>query len=670
MTDLGLIGLSLALAATSYSTLAFALGIRQRDDHLISTGRKSVHAATALLTLATLALIYALIARDFRIEYVASHTSRDLPLSYTLSALWAGQQGSVLFCAWLLSILASAVLFLHRRKQESFARYASLIIAITEGFFLALLIFVTNPFSQTDFVPTDGLGMNPFLQHPNMLWHAPLLYLGYVGLIVPFALAMGTLISGHLRDPYLPTVRRWTLLSWLCLGLGTLIGAQWASVRPAWGSYWAWDAADSASLIAWLMGTALVHSLIIQDHRQTMKLWNMALIILVFSLCISGIFLTSMGITGSVHAFVASSTAPYFLAFLGVTLIGSVLLLLKRLPELRPEAKWGHPISRQSSLLLAIVLLVVVALATLWRTLSPLAEETSTTPTAVYLNWSSALTLGLLILLMGICPFIGWRGSTIRSLRKDLMIPFTFALFAAGSLLLLGLRHALAILAFSICTFVLAGTLLLFYRGLHDRRHTSQDNYLLAFVSMIRTHRGRYGAYIVHLGIVLIVIAVTGSSAYTVQQEATLEPGASVTVGDYSLRYDDFAFYPAQGKDVAAATLSVFQGERQVHVLAPERHFRHRAQQFASEAAIRTTLKEDLLVALIDWDGGDPAIVVRVIVRPLVVWMWIGGAVMVLGTVIAVWPRPSKEILEERIEEEVMRRRQVREETPKGEITI
>jgi cytochrome c-type biogenesis protein CcmF len=670
MTDLGLIGLSLALAATSYSTLAFALGIRQRDDQLIATGRKSVHAATALLTLAILALIYALIARDFQTEYVANHTSRDLPLSYTLSVLWAGQQGSLLFCTWLLSIFASAVLLLHRRKQESFARYTSLIIAITEGLFLVLLIFVTNPFEKMDIVPTNGLGMNPLLQHPAMLWHAPLLYLGYVGFTVPFALAMGALISGHLRDPYLPRVRRWTLLSWLCLGLGTLIGVHWAYMKLGWESYWAWDSAERVSLMAWLMGSALVHSLIVQDQRQTMKLWNMALIILTFSLCIFGAFTTSIASTSSVHALAVSRIDSYFVAFLGVTLIGSVLLLLKRLPELRAKGKWGNPISRQSSLLLAIILLVVAALAILWGTLSPMTEEVNATLAAVYLNWRAALTLGPLILLMGICPFIRWRGSTVRSLRRGLLIPFISALIVAGSLLLLGLRHAFAILAFSICAFVLAGTLLQFYRGLRDRRGAAEENYLSAFVSMMRTQRRRYGGYIVHLGIVLIVIGVIGSSAYRIEEEAMLGPDASLTVGDYSLRYDEFAFYPAQGKDVAAATLSVFQGERQVDVLVPERHFHHRAQQYVSDVAIRTTLEEDLSVALIDWEGADPTIVLRVIVRPLLVWMWIGGAVLLLGTVIAIWPRPRKEILEERIEEEIMRLRQVREEIPKGESTL
>jgi cytochrome c-type biogenesis protein CcmF len=669
MTDLGFIWLSLTLAATTYSVFAFALGISQKDDRLLATGRKSVYAATALLSLAVLTLVYALYARDFQVEYVASHTSRDLPLPYTLSALWAGQQGSLLFCTWLLSVFASAVLLLHRRRQEPLSRYTSLVIAITEGFFLVLLIFVTNPFVQMGFMPADGLGMNPLLQSPAMLWHPPLLYLGYVGFTVPFALTMGALISGHLKDPYLPRVRRWGLLAWLCLGLGTLIGAQWAYVKPGWGSYWAWNAAESTSLMAWLMGTALVHSLMIQDQRRTMKLWNMALVILTFALCIFGALTTSSSIVSSVHALTVSRIGSYSLVFLGFVLVGSTLLLLRRLPELRAEGEWGDPISRQSSLLLAILLLVVATLAILLGTLFPLVSEAWVAPNSDFFNWSIALTLGPLILLMGVCPFIRWRGSTVRSLRRDLLIPFFSALVVAVSLLLLGLRHSLAILAFSICAFVAVGTLLHFYRGLCDRRQTSQENYLSAFVSMMRRQQRRYGGYIVHLGIVLIVIGVIGSSAYRVEEEARLKPGASLTVADYSLRYDDFAFYPTQGKDVAAATLSIFQGEGQVDLLVPERHFHHRAQQFVSEVAIRTTLKDDLYVALIDWEGADPTIVLRVIISPLMVWMWVGGAILLLGTVIAIWPSRHKEDLEERMEEEIMRVRQVGGETSRGEAT-
>lgn len=651
MTDLGLIWLWLALAATTYSIFALVLGIRQRHDQLIAAGRKSVHAATALLTAAILTLIYALLARDFQVEYVASYTSRDLSLPYTFSALWAGQQGSLLFWTWLLSIFASAVLLLDRQRQEPLSRYTSLVIAIIEALFLLLLIFVANPFWKMEFVPADGLGMNPSWQNPAMLWHPPILYLAYVGLTVPYALAMAPLISGHLGDQHIRRMRRWILFPWLCLGLGTFLGAQWAHTELGSGGDWVWDRAQNASLMAWLAGTALVHSLIIQERRGTMKHWNMALVVLTFAL---GIFGTSIisGVMNSGYAL-----APYFPSFLSFILIGSTLLLLKRLPELKGQRDWGNLISRQSSLLLGIILLVVVTLAILLGSVLPLISEVALS--SGYFNWGSVLTLGSLILLMGICPFTRWRGITMRSLIRDLRPPFISALASAVSLLLLGLRNPFAILAFSICAFVLVGTLLQFYRGLRARHRASQENYLSAFVFMMQRRRRRYGGYIVHLGIVVIVIGVIGSSAYRVEEQATLEPGRSLAIGDYSLRYDDFAFYPAQGKDVAAATLSIFQGETQVDVLVPERHFYHRIQEFVDEIAIRTTLKEDLYVTLVDWEGADPTITLRVIISPLVIWMWVGGAVLLLGTIIAIWLSRREEDLEERIEEEIMSLRQI-----------
>lgn len=668
MTDLGFICLSLALATTVYSILAFALGVNKRENQLVAKSRKSVHATTALLSLAVLALIYALLVRDFQVEYVASYTSRDLPLAYTFSALWAGQQGSLLFWTWLLSLFASTVLLLHRRRQEPLSPYTSLVIAITEAFFLVLLIFLTNPFQKLDFIPTDGLGMNPLLQNPAMLWHPPILYLGYVGFTVPFAFTIGALISGRLGERYVHRLRRWILFPWLCLGLGTLLGAQWAYVELGWGGYWAWDPVENASLMPWLISTALIHSLMIQERRGTMKVWNMALIVLTFALCIFGTFITRSGVISSVHAFGVSRIGLFFLAFLCFILVGSALLLFRRRRELKAEREWESLISRQPYLLLGIVLWVAATVAILLGTLFPLLSGvTKIALTADYFNRSSVLILGPLILLMGICPFTRWRGGAPKDLMRDLLIPFICALVIAVLLLVLGLRDLFAVPAFSICTFVLLGTLFQFYRGLRARRRASKENYLSAFVSMIWRQRRRYGGYVVHIGIVLIVIGVIGSSAYKVEEQAVLEQGASLTIGDYSLRYDAFSFYPAQGKDVAAATLSIFRGGRHVGVLVPQRHFHHSTQQPVSEVAIRTTLKEDLYVALIGWEDTNSVILLQVIVSPLVVWIWIGGAVLLLGTVIAIWPRPRKDSLEERIEKEITRLRQAGGEIPQGD---
>jgi cytochrome c-type biogenesis protein CcmF len=669
MTDLGFICLSLALAATTYSIFALGMGAWRRHDQLISSGKKGVHAATVLLCLAVLSLVYAFLARDFSVEYVAGHSSRDLPLVYTVAALFAGQEGSLLFWSWLLSLFASTVLLANGRIDGLLLAITSLVIAVIQAFFLILLVFISNPFRRLDFVPPDGLGMNPLLQNPSMLWHPPILYLGYVGFTVPFALLVAGLVTGRLEGGYLRRLRRWSLLPWLCLGLGTLLGAQWAYVELGWGGYWAWDPVENASLMPWLSSTALIHSLMVQERRQVMKAWSVALVILTFALCIFGTFVTRSGVLSSIHGFGASGIGLPFALFLALLVGGSAVLVAARWPQLGADREWGRSISRQSALLLCVVLLLATTGAVLLGTVSPLLSgATQTSLTADYFNWTSVAILGPLILLMGICPFTTWRGSTTRGLIRDLLIPLICAALVGALLLLVGLRSPFAVLAFSICGFVLAGTLLQFYLGVRARRRTSGQNHLFAFFSMVRRQRRRYGAYIVHLGIVLVTIGVIGSSAYRVEEQVTARPGESVAVGAYSLRYDDFSLYPAPGKDVARATLSVFEGGKQVGTLVPERHFHRRAQQPVSEVAIRTTLEDDLYVALIGWEGDDPIIALEVVVSPLIVWMWIGGVVLLLGSIMVLWPDAERAGLEQRVEDEILRLRQTvgpgaREET-------
>jgi cytochrome c-type biogenesis protein CcmF len=657
MTEFGLICLSLALATTTYSIFALGLGIARTDDRLVASGRKGVHASTALLSLAVLALICALLTRDFQVDYVASHTSRDLSTLYTLAALWAGQPGSLLFWTWLLSLFASVVLLLDQRSQHTLWPYSALFLASTEALFLMPLIFATNPFWRLDWIPTDGLGMNPLLQDPVMLWHRPVLYAGYGGFTVAFGLYTGALVSGRLEERHLDKVRGWALFSWLCLGMATLLGAQWAYVQLGGGGLAPWHPVENASLIPWLTGAAFLHSLVMQLRRKTMKLWNMALSLLNFVLCVLGVFITLGGITTYMRAAnVPGGLGLYLLAFVGLILVGAGLLLVKRLLQSRGRREWGSLISRQSSVVLAIILLVAASLAIFLDRLSPLVSRASTVnPSSDYSDWSSALILGLLMVLMGICPFTGRRDSTVKGLVRRLAVPFFAALVVAVSQFLAGLTNPFASLAFAICAFTLVGTLLAFFQGLRADFRAWKKSDVLTSGSTIQRQRRRYGGHVVHVGIVVIAIGVTGSSAYKEEKQAVLEQGASLIVGDYSLRYDDFSFYPAEGKDVAAATLSIFQGERQVAVLVPERHFHRSAQQAASAAAIRATLKETLYAALIGWEDTDYTITLQVTVSPLAVWAWLGGSLVLLGTAIAVGPGSREQILEDQVEEEIMR---------------
>jgi len=657
MSDLGFIVLSLALAATTYSVVGFALGVRTGDQRLVTSGKKGVYASTAFVTLAVLALLYSLLVRDFQLEYVASHTSRDLSLPYTISALWAGQEGSLLFWAWILSIFASVIVLADRHRQNLLVSYASMIMAGTQAFFLMLLVVVANPFRTLEFVPADGLGMNPLLQNPAMLWHPPIIYLGYVGFTVPFAFTMAVLFSGRLKDPYVQRVRRWTLVPWLCLGVGTILGAQWAYVELGWGGYWAWDPVENASLLPWLTGTALIHSLMFRGTR--VRMGHIALAVATFALCIFGTFVTRSGMIGSVHAFSVSSIGLYFLGFLALVIAAPIVLAAKGRAGLRSDEEAASLVSRPSALVLTIVLLVAATAAILIGTLFPLVSDAlNVALTSNYFNLSTAAIIGPLILVMGICPFTTWKGGSLRSLARYLVVPIIGAMLTAVLLVLLGMKDPFGVLAFSICSFVGIATLYQFFSGFRTGSRSSGNSRLSAFATAMLRQRRRHGAYVVHLGIVFITLGVVGSSAYKTEEWVTLDPGASVTVGSYSLRYDDFSLRAAPGKDIATVTLSLLQGEGQVGVLRPEKQFYHSTQQPVSEVAIRTTLRDDLYVALSGWEEDSEAIDLQVVVSPLQVWIWIGGAVLLLGAVVAIWPTRSRDIEDQQIEEAIEHLRQ------------
>ncbi|HEM62080.1 MAG TPA: heme lyase CcmF/NrfE family subunit [Chloroflexi bacterium] len=655
MSDLGFIALALALSSTTYSVVALALGIRKGESWLVTAGKRAIYASAALVTLAVLALTYALLTRDFQIVYVASHTSRDLPLAYTLSALWAGQEGSLLFWAWLLSIYASVAALLGRRGDTTVQSYSALVVACVLVFFLGLLIVVNNPFARLDFVPSDGLGMNPLLQNPAMIWHPPVVYLGYVGFTVPFAMTVATLLGGRMKDPYVPLVRRWTLFPWLCLGVGTLLGAQWAYVELGWGGYWAWDPVENASLLPWLTATAVVHSLMFRGQR--IKVSHIVLMVATFALCIFGTFVTRSGMIDSVHAFAVSTIGFYFLGFLALIFAGSVILTYWRRKSLVAEGETEPLLSRPSTLLFTIVLLLAGTLAILIGTLFPLVSQAlNVALTTDYFNISSAAIFGPLILLMGICVFVPWRGISLRGLARELLGPIVAALVVGAIVVALGVRDILMVVAFSICALVLVATVMQFFRGLGRGEDTKRGR-LRSALSLLRRQSRRYGGYLVHLGIVLITIGVIGSTAYKQEQQLTIERGSSKTVGQYTLRYDDFSFVPVAGIDVTTATLTVLQEGREVAVLRPERHFHQSSQQPVSEVDIRSTLVEDLYVALIGWDEGGRSVILQVVVSPLVNWIWIGGIVLLIGGVWALVPSRRPEGVDRHIEEAIGRLR-------------
>lgn len=646
MADIGYIALLLALVASIYSAIAFIYGVGGSHRGLTDSARNGLLAVFGLVSISVAALIYALVTHDFQIEYVASYTSRDLSLPYLLSALWAGNDGSLLFWAWLLSLCAAVVVLQKRDIGRELMPYASSIIMVTQAFFLILLLFVSNPFHKLAFVPAEGMGLNPLLENPGMIFHPPILLAGYVGFTIPFAFAMAALLTRRLGDEWIIAIRRWTLMSWLLLGVGNIIGAWWAYVELGWGGYWAWDPVENASFMPWLVATAFLHSIMMQRRRRMLKVWNMVLIILTFSLTIFGTFLTRSGVISSVHTFAESPLLSYlFLAFIGVTLFGSLGLLYYRSEELKGEAEMESLVSRESTFLLNNLLLVGAAFAIFLGTVFPVISEAvrgvkiSVGPP--FFNQVNGPIFLAIILLTGICALIGWRRASIKNLVRNFLWPLVVALMLGIGLFIFGIREWYALVAFLVCGFVLSTIVYEWFRGTRARHRMRAENYLKAFLGLIGANRPRYGGYIVHIAIILIAIGVVGSSFYSVEKEAALMPGESMTINDYTLTYDNLDSYETESKLVVMATLSVYNQGKLIGELIPEKYFHRSYQQPVTEVAIRSTLIEDLYVILVGWDE-DGTTAFKVLVNPLVNWIWIGGVVFVIGGLIAFWPERRK----------------------------
>ncbi len=641
MADIGYIALFLALVASIYSAIAFVFGVRGRHPALTASARNSLLAVCGLVSISVAVLVYALVTHDFQIEYVASYTSRDTSLPYLLSALWAGNDGSLLFWGWLLSLFATVVVLQKRDIGNELIPYASSIIIATEAFFLILLLWVSNPFHKLSFVPADGMGLNPLLENPGMILHPPVLLAGYVGFTIPFAFAIAALLTKRLGDEWLIAIRRWTLLAWLLLGVGNIIGAWWAYVELGWGGYWAWDPVENAGLMPWLVATAFLHSIMMQRRRGMLKVWNMVLIILTFTLAIFGTFLTRSGILSSVHTFAESALGPFFLVFIGITLFGSLGLLYYRSEELKGEAEMDSLVSRESTFLLNNLLLVGAAFAIFLGTVFPVISEAvrgvKISVGAPFFNQVNGPIFLAIILLAGVCALIGWRRASIKNLVRNFLWPLLAALILVIGLFILEIREWYALVAFFLCGFVLSTILYEWFRGTRAYHRTRAENYLKAFLSLIGTNRPRYGGYIVHIAIILIAIGVIGSSLYDIEKEATLTLGESMSIKNYTLTYEDMDRYETQSKEVVTATLSVYNKGKFIGKLVPEKYFHRSYEQPVTEVAIRATLLEDLYVILVGWDE-DGTTAFKVLVNPLVNWIWVGGGVFLLGGLIAFWP--------------------------------
>ncbi len=550
-------------------------------------------------------------------------------------------------------MFATIVLVQNRKKHQELIPYVITGLMVTEAFFLLLMTTVTSPFKLLDFVPADGQGLNPLLQNIGMFFHPVTQYLGYVGFTVPFAFAMAALATGRLNDVWIRTTRRWTLFAWLMLSLGLLFGGQWAYVELGWGGYWGWDPVENASLMPWLTATAYLHSVMIQEKRGMLKIWNLILVMLTFLLSILGTFITRSGIIQSVHAFGVSSMGPYFLVFMGATLLVFVWLLFSRMDNLKEENELDSLISRESSFLLNNLILVGAAFATLWGTIFPMISEAVTGKKITvgppfYEHVNGPIFLGLVIL-VGICPLIGWRRATKENLIRNFLKPFAFAIATDVVLFILGIRDAGGLISFGVSAFVLMTIGLEFFRGARARIKQNGENVLLAFFSLVERNRRRYGGYIVHIGVMLMVVGIAGSTFYKTDVQTNVKKGETITLRNYTVRYDGLKEVQREDHDAVIANLTITDNGQPAGMLFPEKDFYPQQDQPSTQMAVKSTLSEDLYLILAGYEQ-DGSASLKVIINPLILWLWLGWVVLVGGSLIALWPDPREDRALARIE--------------------
>jgi len=646
LADIGYQALLIAMALTAYAAVIYFGAARRRTSLYFASAHRAVYASLALVTLASFALIHAFLTRDFQIEYVAHYSNRSLSWFYTLAAFWAGQDGSLLFWTWLLTIFAAIVLASNKKRNPELLPATMAVIQVTTLFFLYLATFKTNPFARTPFVPEDGNGLNPLLQNPGMVFHPPSLYIGFVAFTVPFAFAIAALINKSLDERWLKSIRRWTLFAWLFLTIGNILGMQWAYVELGWGGYWAWDPVENASLLPWLTGTAFLHSVIVQERKGMLKIWNLVLVTLTFALTIFGTFVTRSGVISSVHAFGVSNLGPSFLAFLGLILAGSFVLIVNRRSLLEGRGVVGSWSSKESSFLLNNILFIAMTVAvltgTLWPTLTEAIRHQKITVGPEWFNrMVTPIGLGIFAL-TGLCALYAWNKTSPRNLHRNFLWPAAISLALLLKLMLLGLRGALPLLALAIAFFSLSATLIEFVRGARVRGRTDHLSFVRALISLAQKNKRRYGGYIVHIGVLLLFLGIIGSSAFGVDKEATLRKGQGLELGRYRLVFQGLRSEERPDRRVDAAMFDLFINGRPAGTLEAEKHL-HPNYQPATEVAIRSNLREDLYVILASYDLRSQSATVSVMINPLMIWMWVGGIVMVLGTLLAVSPQRTNQ---------------------------
>ena len=643
MQDLGRAALVLAFGLVLYAAIGGGLGAYTRRRRLVDSARNAFFAAFASGLVAAIVLLNAFRTRDFSFSYVAEHSSKALPFPYLYTAFWGGQAGSLLLWFCVLTGLGSAAVALNRRLTTEVLPWTVPVLGGVAAFFALLLVFVASPFT-TQVAPADGAGLNPSLQNPYMMIHPPLLYLGYVGLTIPFAFAAGALLSGRFDERWIVATRRWTILAWTALGIGILLGAKWAYEEVGWGGYYAWDPVENAALMPWLAATAFLHSVMVQEKKNMLRVWNATLVAGAFCLSIFGTFLTRSGLINSIHSFAQSPIGAWFLGFIALVAAFSTALIVWRLPQLRSRTKLESLASREAAFLYNNLLLVAFTLTVLWGVAFPLLSDAvrgeAVTVGPPYYNFFLKVFGLPLLLLMGIGPLVAWRRTSLRALGQTVLWPAVAAVATGAILIALGGGSSLAgLLTYTFSAFALAAIVVEFARGTRARKALGAPSWWNAFSGLVARNRRRYGGYVVHVAVVLLAIGIAGSSAYGATKIQHLRPGQTMHIRGYDLTYQGSVIRHRANHDELRARLAVKQDGKSLGTLLAGKNAYFAEDQRSNEVAIKTDwLRAQDLFVIGDEFKQDGSVYLKVLVKPLVDLIWIAGFVFLLGSLITLWP--------------------------------
>ncbi|MBI5964624.1 MAG: heme lyase CcmF/NrfE family subunit [Chloroflexi bacterium] len=646
-----------------YSLITAVYGATRKSTSMVESARRGMLLTFPLISISAATLIYLLVNNHFEVSFVYEVTSRSMPTYLKVTAWWGGQAGSLLFWSWLLAAFTSAVTLRKWERDFEFLPWVIAICSVTLLFFLGMVIFYENPFTRfwlvngnvephmfqpalaTVFTPQDGNGLNPLLRHPGMVIHPPMLYLGFVSFVIPYAFAMAALITGRTDDRWIRLTRRWSLWAWLFLSFGLVLGGRWAYDVLGWGGYWGWDPVEIAAFMPWLTGTAFLHSVMIQEKRGLLKHWNMILVILTYALVIFGTFLTRSGVLSSVHAFANSPIGPAFMIFVSSTFITSIALVIYRWPTLHGETEMKSMLSREALFLLNNLLFMSVLVICFWGVMFPLVSELFTgqkvTVGPPFYERATAPIFAALMFLMGVAPLSAWGHSTLKTLGRAMWKSALIALVVTVILFATYTQNIIALIGFFLIALVLLVTAQEFWRGTRARQRAQNENFFTSLTRLMGRNRRRYGGYIIHISMMLMAIGILGIEVFQSSTQGELAQGESLNIAEYTVKYRELASWDDQGKGVnfTRAVVDVYENGIYLGELTPRIDFYFDSQQNMTIPGNRSTFRDDLYIILVDWQPTTAmGATFKIYVNPLVNWLWIGSMLFLLGVIFAAWP--------------------------------